>query len=158
MSEHPEFPKDYEELPSLKYLVDQASKIEDVSNCSIGYYAAQKKTAEKIDKLNNIIATLNQTALELKKVVNSDEIGLVIGKKTNALVRNLNGFNERILRIQNDLDIQMNVTIQRLDDHIQKVNQRFMPPLWRNGWFWFWILVVASIAYAYGKGMPLRLP
>jgi hypothetical protein len=70
MTEHPEYPQDYEKLPSLKFIVEQVSKVEDISNCSIGYYAAQKKTADKIERMNVLMGQLlhEKMALTIKKL------------------------------------------------------------------------------------------
>jgi len=85
MTEHPDYPQDYEKLPSLKFIVEQVSKVEDVSNCSTGYYAAQKKTADKIEKLNVLLGQLTQTTGELKKIMDEESIEAVLGKKTDAI-------------------------------------------------------------------------
>jgi hypothetical protein len=81
LTEHPDFPKDYESHPVFKYIVEQLSKFEDASNCTLGYYNTQKKVNERIDKLNVEINNLHLVVGRLEKTSRSDAIAVAVREK-----------------------------------------------------------------------------
>ena len=80
MTDHPEFPQ---ESPAMKYIVEQVAKIEDAQACGVGYYKSLGKVLGRLDKTDQILSQLNQTAIDLKKVTDADVIAAVIGKKSD---------------------------------------------------------------------------
>jgi hypothetical protein len=82
MGEHPEFPQ---ESPAIKYIVDQVSKVEDVSNCSLGYYKSVQSIISRLDKTDVALNKLTQTTTDLKKITDSDIIKTVIGEKSDEI-------------------------------------------------------------------------
>jgi uncharacterized coiled-coil DUF342 family protein len=106
MSDHPEFPQ---ESPAIKYIVDQVSKVEDASNCSVGYYKSLAKIISRLDKTDVELNRLHQVVLDLKKITDSDTIAACIGKKSDEIQETL---YEGITKTSNALNA---TTAARLD-------------------------------------------
>ena len=86
MSEHPEFPQ---ATPEMKYVVEQVSKIEDAQACGTGYYKTLKDVLSRIGKLDTSLTQLTQTNADLKKVVDSTTVALIIGQKSDEINQTL---------------------------------------------------------------------
>ena len=82
MSDHPEFPQ---ESPAIKYIVDQVSKVEEATNCSVGYYKSLAKIISRLDKTDIELNRLHQTISVLKEITDSDVIASCIGKKSDEM-------------------------------------------------------------------------
>lgn len=167
MNDHPEFPQ---ESPAIKYIVDQVSKVEEATNCSVGYYKSLAKIISRLDKTDVELNRLHQTTLDLKKVTDSDVVASVLGKKSDEMIKALHdnititciqlnkttktslndmrSDHSAILEIIGETDNRVNATIKRLDNHIKDVNSRIIQPLWK---LWIYGALTLALGIIIGK-------
>ena len=154
MVDHPDFPQDYEKLPSLKYLVDQASKFEDASNCANGYYTSLSKIVNRLNVIDVELNKLRMVTAELKDVTdpnvkaigNEIRTGLVF--ILDALAEDHASHLETVnFEVQTMLK-QINSMQKQLDSHIKSVNERISPPTWK---IFLYALITIIIGIIIGK-------
>ena len=85
--EHPEYPQDYEKIPSLRFIVEQVSKIEDAQACGTGYYKTLKDVLNRIGKLDVSLNQLTQTNADLKKVVAAEGLSNTLKERLDSIDR-----------------------------------------------------------------------
>lgn len=157
MAEHPEFPQ---ESPAMKYVVDQVSKVEDVRNCSLGYYKSVQQINARIDKIDVELNRLGQATKQLDTILKSGMIPQLIEESANAiitktgeqveisctdLIKGIWFVGERIEKSNQYFDQVIQQLTGRISDIAGKVERKIPAPipLYKNGWFWFWIFVIS---------------
>jgi HAMP domain-containing protein len=161
MAEHPEFPQ---ESPAMKYVVDQVSKVEDVRNCSIGYYKSVQQINARIDKIDVELNRLGQATKQLDTILKSGMIPQSIEESANAIIaktgEQVETYNielskkiwfvsEEIKRSNQNFNRIVQQLTERISDIAGKVEKEIpVPtPLYKNGWFWFWVFVIGIVEW-----------
>jgi len=111
MSDHPEFPQ---ESPAIKYIVDQVSKVEEATNCSVGYYKSLAKIISRLDKTDIELNRLHQTISVLKDITDSDVIASCIGEKSDEVNKT----------VTNGLLIISQCMADRVDSRLEKIESK----------------------------------
>jgi hypothetical protein len=168
--EHPEYPQDYEKIPSLRFIVDQVSKIEDAQACGTGYYKTLKDVLARIGKLDVSLNQLTQTNADLKKVVDSTTVAVIIGKKSDEInqmlkdkmdlisTSNANTLSRSIREIEID-NKELNKGFVRLMKEISETNAKLKSQIqlqqdcvviksWKA---WLIVIVTLGVGFYAGK-------
>jgi hypothetical protein len=108
MTDHPEFPQ---ESPAMKYVISQVSKIEETSNCTTGYYNSLGKVLKRLDKTDIELNRLHQATTDLTKIVDSQAIATILGKKSK----------EHLETLQNGIILTSNMLNRTTDENLKKM-------------------------------------
>ena len=161
MAEHPEFPQ---ESPAMKYVVDQVSKVEDVHNCSLGYYKSVQQINARIDKIDVELNRLGQATKQLDAILKSGMIPQLVEENANAIItktgeqvetsnielsKKIWSVSEEVGKSNQNFDRIVKQLNTKLNEIINKVEKEIPAPipLYKNGWFWFWIFVISVIEW-----------
>lgn len=169
MSDHPDYPQDYEKTPALRYIVEQVSRIEDAHVCGVGYYKSVGQILQRLDKTDQVLSQLHQTTFALKAVTDSKVVATVLGKKsdeinetlrenTNAILEgnvkavssslakieyNNEELNKGFVRVMNEIS----GTNTKLDNQIASVKNGLVIPTWTA-----WMIVIFTLIVGFLLG------
>ena len=161
MAEHPEFPQ---ESPAMKYVVDQVSKVEDVCNCSLGYYKSVQQINARIDKIDVVLNQLGQATKQLDIILKSGMIPQSIEESANTIITKTGEqvetsnieLSKKIWSVREEVEKSnqnFNRIVQQLTERINNIAnmvKKEIPapiPLYKNGWFWFWIFAIGIVEW-----------
>lgn len=169
MSDHPDFPQDYERSPALRYIVEQVSRIEDAHTCGIGYYKSVGKILQRLDKTDQVLSQLQQTTTALKAVTDSNVVATVLGEKSdeinetlrsnmNAILEgNVNAVSSSLAKIEyNNSELnkgfvrvmgEISGTNTKLNNQIALVKNGLVIPTWTA-----WIVLIFTLVVGFLMG------